>query len=58
MSGEYKDRFSEATEELPEKNAFFCKTCNTKYSKKDAEKKELSCCNRTLTELLQEGFGP
>jgi len=58
MTDKYKDRFSDAEKELSEKSAFECKSCNTKYSKPDAEKKENTCCGRTMTELLQEGFGP
>lgn len=58
MSEEYKDRFSEAEKELSEKSAFVCVSCKTKYSKTEADKQDNSCCGRTLTELLQEGFGP
>lgn len=58
MTKEYKDRFSEGTKELEEKSAFICETCNTKYRKKQAEEKNMTCCDRTLKELLQESFGP
>jgi len=58
MSDEYKDRFSKAESELSEKSAFVCVSCKTKYSKTDADKKGLECCGRTMTELLQESFGP
>jgi transcription initiation factor IIE alpha subunit len=58
MSDKYKDRFSNAERELSEKSAFVCESCNTKYSKSDAEKKGTTCCGRTMTELLQQGFGP
>lgn len=61
MTGQYHDRFSKAIEELPEKNAFFCKTCDTKVNKKDVdlhEQHDLHVGERTMTELLQEGFGP
>ncbi len=58
MSKEYKDRFNKASEELPEKNAFVCKSCKKTYKKEEAQKQEMACCDRTLTELMQEGFGP
>ncbi|HKJ04591.1 MAG TPA: hypothetical protein VJ974_03255 [Geopsychrobacteraceae bacterium] len=58
MSKKYADRFSEAEKELKEKSAFVCESCNTKYSKKEVEEKNNICCGRTVTELLQEGFGP
>ncbi len=58
MSKEYTDRFSDAEKELQEKNAFKCDSCNTSYTKQEAKKKDMSCCGRSLTELLQEGFGP
>ena len=58
MSNQYKDRFSEGTKDLEDKSAFVCNSCNKKYKKEEAVKKEMTCCNRTLTELLQESFGP
>jgi hypothetical protein len=58
MSDKYKDRFSEAEKELSEKSAFVCESCKTKFTKSDAQKQKMVCCDRTLTELLQEGFGP
>ncbi|HEX9776875.1 MAG TPA: hypothetical protein VGA63_01915 [Geopsychrobacteraceae bacterium] len=58
MSEQYKDKFSEATEELPEKSAFICESCNRKYHHKEAEKKEGSCCGRPLRQLVKESFGP
>lgn len=58
MPEEYKDRFSEAEEELQGKSAFYCETCNAKYSHTDAKEKKMACCDRTLTELLEESFGP
>lgn len=58
MTDQYKDRFTKATEELPEKSAFVCKGCNKQYNKEEAKKKDMSCCDRSLTELMQESFGP
>lgn len=58
MTEKYHDRFSQAEEEQQEKSAFVCVSCNEKYPKKEAEKKEMSCCGRTLRELTQESFGP
>lgn len=58
MSTNYKDKFSEASEELQDKSGFVCETCKTTYHKKDAVKKDMSCCGRTLKELVQESFGP
>lgn len=58
MSEQYKDKFSKPSEQLEEKSAFICKTCNTTYTKDEAYEKGNSCCDRTLTELLQESFGP
>lgn len=58
MSDKYSDRFSDETKEQPEKSAFECETCKTKYGREEAKKKDMSCCGRTLTELMQEGFGP
>ena len=58
MSTKYSDRFSDATKELREKSGFVCETCNKTYSKDEAVKKEMACCNRTLKEFVQESFGP
>jgi len=58
MAAKYSDRFSDATKELQEKSGFVCETCDKTYSKDEAVKKDMACCNRTLKELLQEGFGP
>ena len=58
MSEQYSDRFSEATEELDGKSAYICKSCNRQYSSKEAKEKNLNCCDRTMTELLKESFGP
>lgn len=58
MTKEYKDRFSEGTSELKEKSAFVCESCNRKYQRKEAEARKMTCCDRTLKELLQESFGP
>ncbi|WP_155005965.1 hypothetical protein [Pelobacter seleniigenes] len=58
MSDQYKDQFSEAIEEEAEHSAFLCTACNTKYPKAEAKKKDMTCCGRTMTELLKESFGP
>jgi len=58
MSKQYKDQFSKASEELPKKNPFVCESCKKTYKKEDAKKHDMACCGRTLTELMQEGFGP
>ena len=58
MSDEYKDRFSEASKELPEKSGYVCESCKTKYNKDEAKEKEHSCCGRSMKELVEEGFGP
>lgn len=58
MSNQYTDRFSEASEELEEKAAYICKNCNKQYSAETAKENNQSCCGRTLTELLEESFGP
>ena len=55
---EYKDRFSDASEEQRKKSAFVCESCKTEYSKEDAKKKGQTCCGRSMKELVQEGFGP
>jgi len=38
MATQYKDRFSEAEEELSEKSAYICTSCNTFYGKEKAKK--------------------
>ena len=58
MSEEYKDRFSDAAENQQEKSAFICQSCKKRYDREGAKKSEMTCCGRTLTELMQEGFGP
>lgn len=58
MSADYKDRFTEAEKEQQDKSAFVCETCNTKYSKKEAEKKGEACCDQPLKEIKKQGFGP
>jgi transcription initiation factor IIE alpha subunit len=58
MSAEYKDRFTEAEKEQQDKSAFVCETCDTKYSKKEAEEKEKACCDQPLKEIKKQGFGP
>jgi len=58
MSKQYKDNFTKAESELSEKSAFICESCKKSYKKEEAVKKDLTCCGRTLTELMQEGFGP
>ena len=58
MSTEYKDRFTEAEKELEEKSAFICETCEKTYNKENAVKHDLTCCGRTMKELVQESFGP
>lgn len=55
---EYTDRFSEATENLEEQSGFICETCKETYIRSEAIKKDMTCCNRTLKELVQESFGP
>ena len=58
MGKEYSDEYSKAEKEQAEKSAFVCKSCNTKYSKEEADDRKMACCDRTLTELHQEAFGP
>ncbi|MGK2907214.1 MAG: hypothetical protein ACSLFH_12855 [Desulfuromonadales bacterium] len=58
MATKYSDRFSEATKELQQKSGFVCETCNKAYSRDEAVKKDMACCNRTLKESLQESSGP
>jgi methionyl-tRNA synthetase len=58
MATKYSDRFSEAPKKLQEKYGFVCETCNKTYSREQAIKKDMACCNRTMKELLQESFGP
>ena len=58
MSDQYKDRFSEASKEAQDKSGYVCVSCKTKYNKDEAKKKDLSCCGRSMKELVEEGFGP
>ena len=58
MSTKYSDRFTEASRELQDKSGFVCETCNKIYVKDEAVKREMTCCNRTMKELVQESFGP
>ena len=58
MSTKYSDRFSEASKDLQHKSGFVCETCNKTYDKDEAVKREMTCCNRTMKELMQESFGP
>ena len=58
MSTKYSDRFSEASKDLQDKSGFVCETCNKTYDKDEAVKQDMTCCNRTLKELMQESFGP
>jgi hypothetical protein len=58
MATKYTDRFTDAEKELQEKSAFACETCKKTYNKQDAEQQDMSCCGRTLKELLRESFGP
>lgn len=58
MSNKYSDRFTEASKELQDKSGFVCETCNTTYPKKKAVKRDMTCCNRTMKELVQESVGP
>ncbi len=58
MSGDYKDRFTEADKEQQDKSAFVCESCKTRYSSDEAKSKDMACCGRTMSELHQEGFGP
>jgi hypothetical protein len=58
MTDSYKDRFSQAEGELSEKSAFRCDGCQTEYTREAAGEKGNTCCGRSMTELLQEGFGP
>ncbi|SEA27383.1 hypothetical protein SAMN05660420_01682 [Desulfuromusa kysingii] len=58
MSKEYRDRFSQAEQELEDKNAFICVSCNKKYHKDEAQRRQMTCCDRPLKELAKESFGP
>ena len=42
MSKEYHDRFSAAEEELSEKSAFICESCNKTYRQEDVETRNLA----------------
>lgn len=58
MCADYKDRFSDAEKEQQDKSAFVCESCNTRYSKKEAEEKGKACCDQPLKEINKQGFGP
>ena len=58
MSKEYTDRFSEASKKQPGQSAFVCESCQKEYTREEAEKQLNTCCDRSLKELYQEGFGP
>lgn len=58
MTDQYHDKFTESSKELQEKSGFVCETCKTKYHKEEAVKRDMTCCNRTMKELVQESFGP
>lgn len=58
MATKYTDRFTDAEKELQEKSAFACETCKKTYNKQEADKQDMSCCGRTLKEMLRESFGP
>ena len=58
MSKEYHDRFTEASEDLEKRSGFICESCKKTYVKEEAVKKDMTCCNRTMKELVQESFGP
>ena len=58
MSKEYHDRFTEASEDLEKRSGFICESCKKTYVKEKAVKKDMTCCNRTMKELVQESFGP
>jgi transcription initiation factor IIE alpha subunit len=58
MPDNYTDKFSEATNELQEKSGFICESCKKTYSRDNAVKQDMTCCNRTMKELVQQSFGP
>ena len=58
MTTKYSDRFTEASEELQDKSGFVCETCKKTYLRDEAVRRDLTCCNRTMKELVQESFGP
>ena len=58
MTKQYHDRFSNAEKELSDRSAFICESCDRTYDREEVEQAEMSCCGRTLKELLQESFGP
>ena len=58
MTKKYTDKFSEAEKEQQDKSAFICESCNKKYPKNEAEKREMNCCGKPLTHPSKESFGP
>jgi len=54
MTSEYHDRFSDATKELSERSGFICVSCNKKFHKDEAEKKNMVCCDKPLVEIFKE----
>ncbi len=61
MSEQYNDKFSEASQELEDKSAFICKSCNRKYDKKTEKKKKQHMlwahANRITTRKLRALIG-
>lgn len=51
MSKEYHDRFSAAEEELSEKSAFICESCNKTYRKDEAKTHNQTCCGKPLKKI-------
>ena len=58
MTKQYTDKFSEAEREQQDKSAFICESCNKRYPKNEAEKREMSCCGEPLTPPLKKSFDP
>ena len=58
MAEQYSDRFTDASREVSEKSGFVCENCNKTYPREEAVKQRMTCCNRTLKELVKESFGP
>jgi rubrerythrin len=48
MAKQYKDRFSEAEEELSKKSAYVCTSCNTYYAKEKAKKRVASDAGQSV----------
>lgn len=53
MSTAYKDRYSDASKQLQDTSVFVCETCKQTYHKEEAVKQDMTCCNRTMKELVQ-----